>query len=127
MTASFIPHLPKTEARRPPSLQMTGYNLDAGYTPPAESLAPPNPSQAPRNPESDSQLGPITPNPFPAMTKEEEQYANVEGMVVWEGDVEDAERKKEERTVFKRDAGWEVIWRGDVPIGEDMGSSQGFG
>lgn len=129
MSASFVPKLPAMEVRRPPATFTSNGNLSAPPT--SATLAPPTPghfqlgppraSPSPTNP-------PITPNPFPAMSSEEEQYANVEGVVVWEGKVEESkagnqgEDKNEDwhpwgRRVFRRNGAWEVIWKGEIPIG----------
>ncbi|WWD20118.1 hypothetical protein CI109_104593 [Kwoniella shandongensis] len=128
MTASFIPPLPPLNNKR--SVPPTPTPLSASST-----LAPPTPKHFPPTPRpvgtdtdggGDSHLPPVTPNPFPATSAGEEQYAHVEGVVVWEGAVEEQSGPWEEgkerkgsgwgRRVFRRKGGWEVIWRGEVPV-----------
>ncbi|TYJ54675.1 hypothetical protein B9479_004613 [Cryptococcus floricola] len=131
MTASFVPQI---DSRRPPVPSKTPTTLSAPPT--SATLAPlshDNSLSTPRANPNDPNLPPVTPNPFPAMSSAEEQYANVEGVVVWEGAVEDQlgpwEEKKAGgsggelykghgwgRRVFKTDGGWEVIWKGEVPV-----------
>ncbi|OXB36993.1 hypothetical protein LQV05_005050 [Cryptococcus neoformans] len=128
MSASFVPKLPAIEVRRPPVTSISNGSLSA--PPNSATLAPPTPrhpqSGAPRaNPSPTNP--PITPNPFPAMSSEEEHYANVDGVVVWEGKVEELkagnqrESKDENwhpwgRRIFRRKGAWEVIWKGEIPI-----------
>ncbi|WVQ79410.1 hypothetical protein IAT38_001507 [Cryptococcus sp. DSM 104549] len=138
MTASFIPPLPALNRRSSSGLPPSA--LSATSAPPTSAtLAPPTPSHllppTPRsagspgaNSQGDPNLPPVTPNPFPAMNAGEEQYANVEGVVVWEGAVEDQLGPWEEkgkrasvgsgwgRRVLRTEGGWEVIWKGEVPI-----------
>lgn len=129
MSASFVPKLPAMEIRRPPVTSISNGNLSAPPT--SATLAPPMPSHsqagaARANPSPTNP--PITPNPFPAMSSEEEQYANVDGVVVWEGKVEESkagnqrESKNENwhswgRRIFRRNGAWEVIWKGEIPVG----------
>lgn len=129
MSASFVPKLPAIEVRRPPITSISNGSLSAPPT--SATLAPPTPrhsqSGAPRASPSPTNP-PITPNPFPAMSSEEEHYANVDGVVVWEGKVEELkagnqrESKDEDwhpwgRRIFRRKGAWEVIWKGEIPIG----------
>jgi len=113
LTASFVPPLPPLEARRPPSLQMTRSNPDMATTPNRGALAPPRTPNEPPTPDGEAHLPPVTPNPFPAMNEGEGQYARVEGVTIWEGAVEEVGK----RMVLRRDRSWEVVWRGEVPIG----------
>ncbi|WVQ75097.1 hypothetical protein IAR50_004706 [Cryptococcus sp. DSM 104548] len=131
MTASFLPQI---DSRRPPDPPKSATNLSAPPTSATLALSShDNSLSTPRANLNDPNLPPVTPNPFPAMSAGDEQYANVEGVVVWEGAVEDQlgpwEEKKtsgsgEEllkghgwgRRVFKRDGAWEVIWKGEVPV-----------
>lgn len=116
MTASFVPPLLTLETRRPPSLQMTNSNGHLATTPKGGALGPPRTPVQPQTPAVEAHLPPLTPNPYPAMSGAEEQYARVEGVVVWEGAVETADGVA--RTIFRRSNGWIVVWRGEVPIGE---------
>ncbi|KAK8849494.1 hypothetical protein IAR55_004828 [Kwoniella newhampshirensis] len=122
ITASFIPQLGPIDQKRP--VPPTPSTLSSStLAPPTSSHLPPT---AATGPEGDSHLPPVTPNPFPAMSSGEEQYAHVEGVVVWEGAVEEQsgpwevgkERKSggSGRRVFRREGGWEVIWQGEVPV-----------
>ena len=131
MTASFVPPLPDAPARPEPP-PMT-----------SSTLAPPS-AHTPRQPQGPQPLSPrgdafppITPNPFPAMADSEAQYAQVEGVVVWEGAVElqpptaDAARPRlpsatPKPKVFRGDACWITVWRGEVPIGEQNSSFVGY-
>ncbi|OCF61781.1 hypothetical protein L486_01442 [Kwoniella mangroviensis CBS 10435] len=130
MTASFIPSLP------PPNPRSTFTPTSSiPISTSSSSLAPPAPPRTPLPSSSTSEQGsnpPVTPNPFPAMSQGEEQYANVEGVVVWEGAVEEVSGPWEEgnnktklptkgtsgsgRKVIRVKDGWEIIWRGEVPI-----------
>ncbi|WRT69491.1 uncharacterized protein IL334_006477 [Kwoniella shivajii] len=125
MTASFIPSLPNP-------------NQNSTRTPTSATLAPP--SHLPVTPSGttgDTSVPPVTPNPFPAMNKEEEQYAHIDGVVVWDGAVEEVPGPWEEsetkhgkslgksgsgsgsgsgRKIIRVQDGWEVIWKGEVPI-----------
>lgn len=87
---------------------------------------------------------PITPNPFPEMKAGEEDYAHVEGITVWEGTVSmlppevqagkgESQRSPRigeanhnweagERIIIRGTQGWEVVWRGEVPVGESCNS-----
>ncbi|WVQ96173.1 hypothetical protein IAU59_003276 [Kwoniella sp. CBS 9459] len=131
MTASFIPSLPPIDSR---SRTNTMTALQPSTSAPSNSLAPPptsnsyhNAPSTPRTSTADTgQFPPVTPNPFPSMNQDEEHYAHVEGVVVWEGAVEEVEGPWEEskgrkgsgggRKVFKVDGGWRIVWRGEVPI-----------
>lgn len=75
---------------------------------------------------------PATPNPFPAVRGGEEEYADVEGVTVWEGDVgmmsnpdagsggkKGTGEKAEAGSIVRRvEGGYEVIWEGEVPVGK---------
>lgn len=122
LTASFLPPLPALKSRRPPPI------LTSSYDPPpsASSLAPPS---HPREPQAalspnDASQPLVTPNPFPAMADAEERYARVEGVTVWEEEVRDqagpsegSETSSPERVVVQTERGWEVVWKGEAPIG----------
>ena len=112
MTASFVSPLPPLEGRRPASLHFPPNDADNDVKA-SEELLPSRLLQMPQTPDRQARFTPITPNPYPAMSSGEEQYANVEGVVIWEGAAEEGG----ERLVFKRDGNWEVVWRGLVPIG----------
>ena len=114
MTASFVSPLPPLEGRRPPALDLTPTDADGDSKPSAELLVP-DVTPMPRPHDGQAHLPPITPSPYPAMSDGEEQYASVDGVVVWESAVEDSER-----LVFKRDGAWEVIWRGHIPLGQSI-------
>lgn len=70
------------------------------------------------------------------MNEGEEQYADVEGVTVWEGMVEVPEETisardhkghvdvDRDRWIVKTPNGWTVIWKGEVPIGESVISRQ---
>jgi len=118
LTASFVPPLPPLESRGPPALQLTEISSDGASTPTGLSLAPPRTPYASSTPDGEAHLPPITPNPFPGMPEGEEQYAKAEGLVVWEGAVAEIDKTQGGRMEFRRDTGWEVVWRGEVPIGE---------
>nr|XP_019043313.1 hypothetical protein I302_07888 [Kwoniella bestiolae CBS 10118]OCF22243.1 hypothetical protein I302_07888 [Kwoniella bestiolae CBS 10118] len=125
MTASFIPSLPHPNTR-------TTFTPTSAIpvSTSSSSLAPPAPPRTPlSSTENSGSFPPVTPNPFPAMNQGEEQYANVEGVVVWEGPVEEVSGPWEEgkpkitsnapgggRRIIRIKEGWEVIWRGEVPI-----------
>ncbi|OCF46101.1 hypothetical protein I317_00191 [Kwoniella heveanensis CBS 569] len=133
MTASFIPPLPPIDSRSRRDTMTAGFPSSTSVS--ANSLAPPSTSTSypniPSTPRTAStsdggQFPPVTPNPFPSMSQDEEQYAHVEGVIVWEGAVEEVEGPWEEgkgrrgsgggRKVFKVDGGWRIVWRGEVPI-----------
>ncbi|WWC65652.1 uncharacterized protein I303_108273 [Kwoniella dejecticola CBS 10117] len=133
MTASFIPPLPM--ALPPKPTQATPIGVSGMPISSSSTLMVPTPhtpmGQSTGGSASDGSNPPVTPNPFPAMHAGEEQYANVEGVVVWEGAVEEASGPWEEgrpkvhvgpaasgsgRKVIKTNEGWEIIWRGEVPI-----------
>ncbi|WVR08242.1 hypothetical protein IAU60_005289 [Kwoniella sp. DSM 27419] len=130
MTASFVPAMASLRAR-----ESTITSLESSAS--ASSLAPPTvsgvatsrpPGAGPSSGNDQARgLPPTTPNPFPTMARGEEQYAHVDGVVVWEGPVEDAAGPWEDnegkgkgggggRKVIKTEHGWEVVWRGQVPI-----------
>jgi hypothetical protein len=50
--------------------------------------------------------------PQPSVKDGEEQYAGVEGQVVWEGEVLD------KYTLFRGEEGWVAVWKGEVHVGE---------
>ncbi|WWC93022.1 uncharacterized protein L201_007986 [Kwoniella dendrophila CBS 6074] len=145
MTASFIPSLPPSSFNR--SNQTSNSTSTPTATLPisnsASTLAPPVPPHTPIIPNKaggddggesiDFSNPPITPNPFPKMDQGEEQYANIEGVVVWEGNVEEVSGPWEEddkssllhsklknpgigRKIIRSKDGWNIIWRGEVPI-----------
>jgi hypothetical protein len=129
MTASFIPPIqsPEPPRSRPPPLSLTDPNSTTS------SLAPPRTPNQPIVTSIDGSHGPpVTPNPFPAMNEGEERYAGIEGVLVWEGEVqlpseetgwtEGVEQK--ERIVIKREEGWQVVWRGELPISKSVLSSR---
>ena len=77
-------------------------------------------------------MDPSTPNPFPSMRGGEEQYADVDGVTVWEGEVgligqtgAEERRKESGRTISRKvEGGHEIIWEGEVPIGESYAFGQ---
>lgn len=111
MTVSLIPPFQHGAHRKNTS-------VDGDQTP---MLAPPNASYestSPNTPIHLRHLPPITPNPFPRMKEGEEDYAAVDGVVVWEGSVEsEVEGSEDGRRVIKTEDGWVIVWRGEVPIG----------
>ena len=132
MTTTLLP--PMTS--RPPSLTVTA-------TPKPDNLFVPKTPHMPQTPDISG--APVTPNPFPRMDEAEDQYARVEGVVVWEGPVQESEAKdgkggagaaigsvnglgdvREElaegrgnggRVIVRGEGGWEVIYKGQVPVG----------
>lgn len=50
--------------------------------------------------------------PQPSVKDGEEQYAGVEGQVVWEGEVLD------KYTLFRGEEGWVAVWKGEIHVGE---------
>jgi len=128
MTTTLLP--PMTS--RPPALTMTA-------SPNANNLFVPKTPHMPQTPDISG--APITPNPFPQMDDKEDQYARVDGVVVWEGPVQETEAKngksgdgtgaangvgdvKEDlaggrggRVIVRGEGGWEVIYKGQVPVG----------
>ncbi|EIW71683.1 hypothetical protein TREMEDRAFT_71234 [Tremella mesenterica DSM 1558] len=129
MTASFIPPLPSSSPRHdlpPPS---------------TATLAPPS-AHTPRFPTSSAESStqdsqpPITPNPFPITTAAESQYADVEGVVIWEGPIElqlpqssspqtvlSLTEGKKQPIVFENESGWVIVWEGEVPIAFSISTS----
>ncbi|WVO13755.1 hypothetical protein L204_101377 [Cryptococcus depauperatus] len=138
MAASFVPYLPASDSCKSQSESKgvgTPSALSASTT--LETLAPPSSAHlhqpTPRSIASSGNAGhnpefpPATPNPFPVMPLNEEQYASAEGVVIWEGGVEEQPwpweegRKRREahawqRRVFRWEGRWEIVWRGEVPI-----------
>ncbi|KAK4685995.1 hypothetical protein P7C73_g4143, partial [Tremellales sp. Uapishka_1] len=102
MSASFLPPLPPLQ---PPSTSSTSL-----APPPSAQLHPPGTTKT----TTDARLPPLTPNPFPAMAETEAQYAHVDGVVVWEGAV--VEEGRSRHVVFRTESGWQVVWRGEVPV-----------
>ena len=93
----------------------------------------------------DSSAPPVTPNPFPRMGSDEEQYAGVEGVTVWEGPVESLKGKvggdeldqgqtfggglsdvqnldesgsRGGRVIVRGENGWDVVYKGQIPVGK---------
>lgn len=69
--------------------------------------------------------------PQPSMDADEEQYAGVEGVTVWEGPVQELKEilKPEfggdissSRGILKKDGRWEVTYKGQVPVGQSLHS-----
>ncbi|KAI9633031.1 TRAPP trafficking subunit Trs65-domain-containing protein [Dioszegia hungarica] len=121
MTSSFLPPTPPRN-----HAPHSRYNTD----PTAPSLGIPTLPETPLTPGTAGVPDPATPNPFPAMRGGEEEYADVEGVTVWEGDVgmvstpeagsggkKGTGEKVEARSVVRRvEGGYEVIWEGEVPV-----------
>nr|XP_019009139.1 uncharacterized protein I206_05784 [Kwoniella pini CBS 10737]OCF47920.1 hypothetical protein I206_05784 [Kwoniella pini CBS 10737] len=115
MIASFIPPLPPKQFTSASSMPTSSSSLTVPHTPVNQITS-----------TVDGSNPPVTPNPFPTMHSGEEQYANVEGVIVWEGGVEEITGQWEEgknkssagsgRKVIKAKDGWEIIWTGEVPI-----------
>lgn len=116
MTSSFLPPSPPGSRSQPSHSRIS-------TDPSLSHLGPPGIPSTPTTP-SGGVADPTTPNPFPAMRGGEEEYADVEGVTVWEGEVglmdsEKAVGKKDGRSFSRRvDGGYEVVWEGEVPIGE---------
>lgn len=77
----------------------------------------------PGTPLTPNTAEPLTPNPLPAVRGGEENYAGVEGVTVWEGDVGPlaiagmSDQRKDLGSVRRVQGGFEMIWEGEVPIG----------
>lgn len=64
--------------------------------------------------------------PQPSMDREEEQYAGVEGVTVWEGPVQELKETLKpdfgdsmgSRGILKKDGRWEITYKGQVPVGK---------
>lgn len=128
MTASFLPPLSRSRARPPHPLSSAQRLPSTSFS--SSNLAPPN-SATPNGlhttnetpsgtgnglgaTSASTSLAPNTPNPFPSMRGVDAQYAHMEGQVVWEAEVLD-----EGRIICRSEGGgWEIVWRGEVPVGE---------
>jgi hypothetical protein len=126
MIASFIPPLPPAEPHqsRPPS----SFPLTSN---PA-NLAPPATPHQPQFANTDTNGNPpVTPNPAPAVNEGDERYAGIEGVSVWEGEVgmnpagemdgslqdRNSDTSSKERLIVRSEEGWDVVWKGELPIG----------
>lgn len=123
MTSSFLPPIPPQNSRTNPHSRLS-------TDPSLSHLTLPTIPGTPNTPGVSAD--PATPNPFPAMRGGEEEYADVEGVTVWEGEVGSIDPtkadqghimdgKKDGRT-FSRvvEGGYEVIWEGEVPVGKSL-------
>ena len=72
-----------------------------------------------------------TPIPHPSMSEGEDGYATVEGVIVWEGGVGELDisgvAEKDEgllgaggRVILKGEEGWDVVYKGQVPVGMSL-------
>lgn len=109
MTASFLPPLAPSA-----STPQTFGHAQASTT----GLAPPSASDhrtpTPQgNPGQEGAFLPVTPNPHPGMKGGEDHYAQIEGQVVWEAEVVD-----EWKVIKSDDGSWDVVWKGEVPVGK---------
>ncbi|GMK53459.1 hypothetical protein CspeluHIS016_0100450 [Cutaneotrichosporon spelunceum] len=113
----------------PPPLAVPPTAAGAPTGPPAAGLTlnpPQNPSHVPQNPvsathqpshpivpESGGDGPPLTPRPVPATSPGTEEYADLEGVTVWEGDVAaDGNRP----TLVHTEEGWVAIWVGEMTV-----------
>lgn len=77
----------------------------------ANTLLPPE--TTPTGGEANLDFPPVTPMPRPSVRDGDEQYAGVDGQLVWEGDVVDKYK------LFKdENGGWVAVWKGEVQVGK---------
>ena len=116
MSVSFLPPLSAPPPRHEPTTTGT---LPGPSRPAAGALLPPDLTPTGKNGGVDLEFPPVTPMPQPSIKEGDEQYAGVEGQVVWEGDVLDKYR------LFKNQegSGWVAVWKGEVLIGMFFPSS----
>lgn len=57
-----------------------------------------------------------TPRPYPNTPPENEEYAGLEGVTVWEGAVECEESSKP--VLIREQDAWTAVWRGEMPVGQ---------
>ncbi|BEI83319.1 hypothetical protein CcaverHIS002_0311870 [Cutaneotrichosporon cavernicola] len=94
-------------------------NIPLPHTPHTPHAIPPTPTSAAhqpsRPPVTESGVGgpPLTPRPVPAMSPGAEEYADLEGVTVWEGEVAvDGSRP----TLVHTDEGWVAVWVGEMNV-----------
>lgn len=77
----------------------------------ASTLLPPD--TTPTEGEANLDFPPVTPMPRPSVKDGDEQYARLDGQLVWEGDVVDQYK------LFKDESGgWVAVWKGEVQVGK---------
>lgn len=104
MSVSYLP--PMKAASRQPNA-----NANASLQPPPpDDLTPPTSATS-------LEFPPVTPMPRPNVREGDEQYAGVEGQVVWEGDVQDKYRLFRDESAG---GAWVAVWKGEVHVGEFM-------
>ena len=118
MSVSFLPPLSAPPPRRDPNAPGSGSGSGSGSGPgtsqpnnrllPTEDLTPTG-----KQGGVDLDFPPVTPMPQPSVKEGDEQYAILEGQVVWEGDVLDKYK------LFRNDGGgWVAVWKSEVLIGK---------
>lgn len=120
MSASLLPPLNVP----PPSLTLTHQTPDPNSLVPPATPHVPHAPHMPTTPNASGSL--VTPMPKPRMHDEQEHYAAIEGVTVWEGTVAelDGHGVKERlegsaggRVIIRVENGWEVVYKGQVPVG----------
>lgn len=104
MSVSFLPPMLAPPARRdqvPPLSATASANSNS------------NNELTPTGTSANLDFPPVTPMPQPSVKEGEEQYAGIEGQVVWEGDVVDRYKLFREPK-----GGWVAVWKGEVHVGE---------
>lgn len=112
MSVSFLPPLSAPPPRREPNAPGSG----SGPSQPNNRLLPPD-DLTPTGKQGgvDLEFPPVTPMPQPSVKEGDEQYAGLEGQVVWEGDVLDKYK------LFRNEAGgWVAVWKSEVLIGKSI-------
>ncbi|KAK1923737.1 TRAPP trafficking subunit Trs65-domain-containing protein [Papiliotrema laurentii] len=119
MSASLLPPLNVP----PPSLTLTHQTPDPNSLVPPATPHVPHAPHMPTTPNASGSL--VTPMPKPRMHDEQEHYAAIEGVTVWEGTVAelDGHGVKERlegsaggRVIIRVENGWEVVYKGQVPV-----------
>ncbi|KAL1413197.1 hypothetical protein Q8F55_000948 [Vanrija albida] len=109
-TAAFLPPLGGGSTTTTPGLRPPP---SAGVTPRTASTVGP-PTARPNGLTADG-APPLTPNPVPGTRGNEEEWAGVQGVTVWEGAVE-APDTDPRPVVVRGEEGWVAVWRGELPI-----------
>ena len=125
MTASFLPSLPKRDVLQTPTPTRNSFPSTIGPKGGANLFV----NEIPAHAGSTSISDPATPMPFPAMRESEDDYAQVQGVNVWEGDVgrlppgdkdsavrKDSTKGDKARWIIEGDGGWDVIYQGQAPV-----------
>lgn len=113
-TSSFLPPLPASPAKpsERKSLGLTPVGPFGASLAHAQGTTTLTPGKV------DDNAPPMTPVPIPASTPTtaSQQYAGMDGVVVWEGVVETADATRP--VVFRGEEGWVAVWRGEMPVSE---------